>query len=177
MDFLYEKNTQEADYLLLLFATGARKNELAELPVRDIKFLESDNSSLISLLLKKTKNSEARTARIFIQNAENAIKRIIEGKDLDDYVFYDSGTLYGICDLKPICDELKEHFHLDHFTAHDARHSFAVFLYKQTKELNVVKRRLGHKSLKQTQTYLASLDILEEEEDDMLDDTLSQSFA
>ena len=177
IEFLYEKKTQEADYLLLLFATGARKNELAELRVRDVKFLESDNCARISLLLKKTKNSEARTARIFIQKAEDAIKRTIEGKDQDDYVFYNHGNIHGIFNFKQICEELKQQYSLEQFTAHDARHSFAVFIYKQTKELNIVKRRLGHKSLKQTQTYLASLDILEEDEDDKLDDLLAQNFA
>lgn len=41
-----------------------------------------------------------------------------------------------------------------HFTLHDLRHSFAINLLNQGVDLEIVRKLLGHGSLRTTQIYL-----------------------
>lgn len=52
-------------------------------------------------------------------------------------------------------------------SSHSLRHSFATRLYKQTRDVELVRRALGHSKLETTQTYLRGLAILEDRIEDV----------
>lgn len=50
-------------------------------------------------------------------------------------------------------DRLKTKYNIPYLRRHDIRHTFASWIYKNTKDIKVVKELLGHSSLRMTDRY------------------------
>ncbi|PLA73653.1 hypothetical protein CYQ88_10035 [Hydrogenovibrio sp. SC-1] len=167
-DFLFEMNNQASDFYYLLLTTGARKNEITELKKHNINLVDN------ILQLDKTKNGKARNAYILNERMREVLLR--NQNNHSEYLFYDPCSKHGIVNIDEITAMINEHFNLAEFTAHSARHSFAVYLYDLNVDINSIKDRLGHSSIQQTLRYLGSLDVFKEEKAKQVNSLIAGAF-
>ncbi len=140
---------------LILF-TGARVNEIASLNYKDISF--EDDGIVIKL---KGKGKKERVVAIANRNIKT---------DLDLYLKYihplcENGRLFcGIMNHKidlntrqisKAVEQVLDHAKINKQKngAHLLRHSYATFVYNQTRDLRLVQELLGHADSKTTQIY------------------------
>jgi len=137
LDNAKRKEARNVLMIRLLLKTGARASEL--LAVRPMD-LHHETHSVFIRGLKDGKDRELPVPyKLFDQLVKEA-----EGKEKDKPIFPIAlRTLQGIWyDLRPVEKKL-----------HSLRHTFAFNLYKNTKDILLVKMALGHKSIQSTMVY------------------------
>lgn len=168
LDFLYQQNTQEADFYYLALCTGARKNELLELDKPNI-----DLSTGI-ITLDKTKNGNGRRCYVLNERMQDVITRNLDNHS--NYLFFNEYSKYGYLHLDDLTQQINDEFNLKGFTFHSTRHSFAIYLYEQKVDINSIKERLGHSNIEQTLRYLGSLDVFREEKAKQVNAQIASAF-
>lgn len=149
MDYLKAGN--ERDYVLFSFGiySGLRISDILKLRVRDIR-----NKQYVYMREKKT-GKEKRF--IICKELKNIFDSYIKNKKDYEYLFISRKGLN-----KPITRQraymiLKdagERFGLESIGTHTLRKTFGYFLYKQTKDILVVKEVLGHSDVSITRRYI-----------------------
>lgn len=140
---------------MFLLYTGVRKNELLHVKSKDLD------------LEKATLEVQGETSK------SGTNRTVIFSKDLIPYINdYQKERADYQCEylwvssmrdarftehgLKHLVNKLKVYTEL-HFYIHRFRHTFAVNLYKQTRDILLVQSMLGHSTLRMTLSYLRSL--------------------
>lgn len=140
---------------LILF-TGARVNEITSLSKRDINFDESGITIKV-----KGKGSKERIVTIGNKNIKQSLELYLE----HIYPLCENGRLFcGIMNHKidlntrqvskaveQVLDRAK--INKQKSGAHLLRHSYATYVYNQTRDLRLVQELLGHADSKTTQIY------------------------
>jgi integrase len=166
-------------YLLVLCAltTGARKSELLELRWNDIDFKDS------SAILRDTKNGTSRTLS-FPLVTMTELKRfqsigngLIFESDIKPGISKDIKKSWaaalknaGISDKDTLNDDGS--IKVEKFTFHCLRHGFCTALSDAGKELSVIGKMAGHKSLQTTLRYIHQ----NKEQKKQIVDELAQTF-
>jgi integrase len=159
------KKLKENDLILdlALFNTGIdtllRASDLLKLKVEDVIDWKEKVKETINLKQKKTSQSHQV---ILSPQTKESIEALIkkEGKFENHYLF--SSPKYG--KEKPMSDDFYRNLvkkwakmlDLDprDYSTHSLRRSMAVIIYKEEKDLEVVRRLLGQKSIESTRAYL-----------------------
>lgn len=163
----------------LLIQTGLRSEELCHLILRDLPTFHGKDS----VLVRKKKGHEPRVIlvnpslrkklRAFIKRCRPGAKpgsplfacerghrllmtrikrkrKLVIVKEHTTRMSYQ--TLYR--KIKRIAREAK----IPHLTPHTLRHTFGSYLYSTERDISVVSKQLGHKSLSSTQIYVGVAD-------------------
>jgi integrase len=158
--FEYAKQFDEKYYVLLLigFNTGLRISDILKIRVRDVSE---------SFILRETKTGKQRTIKLsktILGQIERYIDRVHKNKRMN-YLVYSRHW----CKDKPltrvqaykILRRIAETVGLMGTGTHCMRKSFAHDLFRDTKDINVVRDVLNHKYTETTMRYLFTPDILE----------------
>ncbi|MCS7263405.1 MAG: site-specific tyrosine recombinase XerD [Armatimonadetes bacterium] len=141
--------------LELLYATGLRVSEVANLRISDIDFAEK-------LVRVKGKGSKERIALLH-DEALHWLERYItvsrpillkRSKQVTEIVFVSQkGTPLTVRQIHRIVDNYARKFLGRRISPHALRHSFATHLLEGGADLRVIQELLGHSSLAATQIY------------------------
>lgn len=128
------------DYLVLslTYRTGARSEEIRNVKVCD---LNPDQHSVFIRGIKGSLDREIPLEKKFF----NELYKFCQGKELNSLIF-DIGY-HRLRDIWVMYRPVKKCFH-------SLRHTRAVFLYKATKDIYLVKSLLGHLSVQSTMVYM-----------------------
>lgn len=131
------EHPRDATMLLLLANTGARPSEILNLRVKDL------NPEKRTVFIRGLKRSYDRELPV-VSSIYEGLERQVKGKADDDLVFgITLRTLQWVWDKYRPCKK----------GVKSLRHSFALRVYKKTKDIRLVQRALGHKSLLNTMVY------------------------
>jgi integrase len=138
-------NQIAAKAIMLLFLTGARRNEVTHAEWSYIDWQRS------TLFVPKSKNGQPR----YIQLNSTAIEllKLLPKADGNPYIFPTPTTGRPMPHLFFPWDRIRKRAGLGDFRLHDLRHSFASFLVNRGARLYQVQRLLGHTNLRSTQRY------------------------
>ena len=146
----------------IAFSAGLRASEICNLKIKDIHIGKGENS----IFVENGKGEKARLVRIG-EKLKKHLKEYIcwkkkagEPVDQDNYLFITERspkmTLSAIqkrfkcwtkaCGLK------------SHYSIHSARHTYGTMLYRNTKDLRMVQKQLGHSSCQVTEVYADVID-------------------
>lgn len=144
-----KKEPRDCLFLQLAMFTGARKSEIIGIDrkgksggmrVKDFNFKER------TVKITATKNSKDRSIPLPEKLMQHLKKYIIDqnlGENDHIFTFWGNRAHEIWCKWRPV----KKRFH-------SLRHTFAVRLYRKTKDIMVVKVALGHRSIMNTQVYV-----------------------
>ena len=135
----------------LFLCTGMWLSELANIKIKDINF---ENKSIRIIGKGNKERIVYLTDKIIKQLKEYLSTRKII--DLEDYLFVNNkNTKLSNRSIENICDRAFKLAGLNNkkYTVHTLRHTFATYIYKQTKDILVVKEILGHERLDTTMIY------------------------
>lgn len=145
--------------VLLAVNTGLRVSELCDLKISDIKNGKVKAECLIRKEITKGRrerslplNKKARKAikEIIASNVAHHFKQDQESKLL----ISQKGQGMSRQQIQTMIKKAREKAGLDiKATPHSLRHSFATRVYEQTKDIRVVQKLLGHRSITTTQIY------------------------
>ena len=140
-----DENQIAAKAIMLLFLTGARRNEVTQAEWSYIDWQRS------TLSVPKSKNGQPR----YIQLNSTAIELLksVPRTDGNRYIFPAPTTGRPMPQVFFPWDRIRKRAELNDLRLHDLRHSFASFLVNKRKELYVVQMLLGHKNYRTTQRY------------------------
>jgi integrase len=140
-----DENQIAAKAIMLLFLTGARRNEITQAEWAYIDWQRS------TLFVPKSKNGHTR----YIQLNSTAIELLksVPRTDGNRYIFPAPTTGRPMPHLFFPWDRIRKRAELQDFRLHDLRHSFASFLVNDGERLNVVQKLLGHTNPRTTQRY------------------------
>jgi integrase len=140
-----DENQIAAKAIMLLFLTGARRNEVTQAEWSYIDWQRS------TLFVPKSKNGQPR----YIQLNTTAIELLksVPRIDGNPYIFPTPTTGRPMPHLFFPWDRIRKRAGLQDFRLHDLRHSFASFLVNDGERLNVVQKLLGHTNPRTTQRY------------------------
>lgn len=133
-------DTNPRDCLLLKFAItmGARAQEILNVRIKDL----ADGSVYIETLKKGVPRELPVNKKFYKQ----LMKYIAPRRD-------DPGARVFPISYQRL-DQIWRHYRPVEKKFHSLRHSFAIRLYKKTKDIHLLKYSLGHKSLINTQIYM-----------------------
>lgn len=138
----------------VIYGGGLRVSEVVKLKVGDLD-LES--------LRLKIKNSKGNKDRITLisNKIKNSLNDLIKGRSPKDYLFKTiSNNRYSVRTIQKVFENaLKKSGINKKVTCHSLRHSFASHLIKNGIDIRIIKKLLGHKSIKTTMIYLSLNDI------------------
>lgn len=134
--------------LTLFVFDGLRRNELRLLDRSDIDVVER------TVLVRFAKRGKWRKLRLH-PVAEQAIAAYLATRSDDDPALFLSSRRQRISNrsLNAILDRHARPAGLDQITVHGLRHTFATALMRQSKDLRVVQRALGHSRIETTVIY------------------------
>lgn len=149
-------------FMILLYDTGARIQEIIDAKVCDIKI---SSTSSIQLHGKGNKSRVVPLMESTITHLKNYMKVFHDGEtwESQNYIFYaiHRGTIVKICDdtirvrmkiyaemARKECKEVPEKVH-----PHLWRHSRAMHLYQHGMDLTLISQWLGHKQFTTTLVY------------------------
>jgi len=157
-----KKPIQDWAIIDIALSTGLRASEICNLKIKDIHIGKGENS----VFVENGKGKKDRLVKIG-EKLKKHLKEYISWKkkvgelvDPDNYLFISERspkmTLSAIqkrfkywakaCGLKP------------HYSIHSARHTYGTMLYRNTKDLRMVQKQLGHSSCQVTEVYADVLD-------------------
>ncbi len=134
--------------LTVFLYAGLRRNELRLLDRSDVDFFER------TLLVRFAKGSKWRKLRLN-QHAEDALRAYLDDRlDADPALFLSARRLrISNRSLNVILDRHAGKVGLTHITVHGLRHTFGTALMRQSRDLRVVQRALGHARIETTSIY------------------------
>jgi integrase len=140
-----DENQVAARAIMLLFLTGARRNEVTQAQWSYIDWQRA------TLFVPKSKNGKPR----YIQLNSSAIDLLKSAPRADGnpYIFPAPTTARPMPHLFFPWDRIRKRAGLQNFRLHDLRHSFASFLVNKVRDLYVVQQVLGHTNYRSTQRY------------------------
>ena len=140
-----DENQIAAKAIMLLFLTGARRNEVTQAEWSYIDWQRS------TLFVPKSKNGQPR----YIQLNSTAIELLksVPRIDGNPYIFPTPTTGRPMPHLFFPWDRIRKRAGLTDLRLHDLRHSFASFLVNNGQRLYEVQKLLGHSNLRSTQRY------------------------
>lgn len=139
--------------MTLMLNTGLRASEVLNLKTKDINWTSG------KLMVRQGKNKKDRTLWLNEDDLE-LLRQWREKKPESDYLF---STLEGkaVNDryLRALVARLAKKAGIDkNVHPHTLRHSFATDLYRQTKDLRMVQKALGHSNIQTTTIYTHVID-------------------
>ena len=148
----------------IALSAGLRASELCNLKMKDIYVGKGENS----IFVKNGKGKKNRLVRIG-EKLKKHLKKYIAWKkgagelvDPDEYLFISERapkmTLSAI--QKRFKYWIKACGLNLHYSIHSARHTYGTMLYRNTKDLRMVQKQLGHSSCQVTEVYA---DVLNED--------------
>jgi integrase len=140
-----DENRVAAKAIMLLFLTGARRNEVTQAEWSYIDWQRN------TLFVPKSKNGQRRYVQL--NRAAIELLKSIPRTDGNPYIFPAPATGRPMPHLFFPWDRIRKRAELTDVRLHDLRHSFASFLVNKGKELYVVQGLLGHKNYRTTQRY------------------------
>ena len=173
-------------FFVLGLRTGLRKGEIAALQWSDITF--GDNVSFLEVkravdwskgdnrpFLKSPKTQKSKRKIVLTRDTAQELKiyrawqsqKWMEfGQDLaeDSLLFFNDN--FGIVSKsvpQHRWDNVIKKSGVQKLTLHKLRHTFATYLWKQSKDLSLVGKMLGHSNEKTTQIYVDKIDEMEKE--------------
>lgn len=135
----------------LFLSTGLRISELANIKLKNINF----NNKTINIIQKGNKERIVYLNNNIVEKLKEYIstrKRI----DLEDNLFLNNkNTKLSNRSIENICKNAFKLAGLEeyNYTVHTLRHTFATYIYKQNKDILLVKEMLGHQSVTTTYIY------------------------
>ena len=141
--------------ITLFLHTGLRVSELINIDIKDIDL----NRNLIRIKGKRNKERTVYIDRVLRKklkeylNIRNKNKKVI---CLTDALFISyHGKRIGVRGVEDICRQAYKLMELSEYkyTTHTLRHTAATLIYRQTKDLLVLKEFLGHAQLSTTEIY------------------------
>lgn len=141
-------NLRDRAILSLFCFDGLRRNELHMLDRSDLDFQER------TVLVRFGKRGKWRKLRLHPVAAQ-AIEAYLASRTDDDPALFISREHHRISNrsLNAILDRHAKPAGLDQITVHGLRHTFATALMRQSKDLRVVQRALGHSRIETTAIY------------------------
>lgn len=133
-------------FLLLLY-TGIRRNELANIKVRNIDFKNK------SIYLDFTKSGTPRYC-YFNDYIGNLIKEVIAHNSNDYWLFARKDTHITNKRVSGMLLEIQKKLNIKVLSSHKLRHLYATELLNNGANIMVVKELLGHSELEMTKRYL-----------------------
>ena len=140
-----DENQIAAKAIMLLFLTGARRNEITQ---AEWSYIDWEQCTL---LVPKSKNGRPRYVQLNSKALD--VLRTVPRVAGNPHVFPAPSTGRPMPHLFFPWDRIRKRAGLQDFRLHDLRHSFASFLINKGKELYVVQGLLGHKNSRTTQRY------------------------
>ena len=140
-----DENQIAAKAIMLLFLTGARRNEVTQALWSYIDWQQC------TLFVPRSKNGQPR----YIQLNSSAINllRSVPRPDANPYIFPAPTTGRPMPHLFFPWDRIRKRADLEDFRLHDLRHSFASFVINSRDDLYEVQKLLGHSNPRTTQRY------------------------
>lgn len=137
LDSFIDKDERNCLLLLLALKTGARVQELLNLTKSDIN---SHDQTIFIRGIKGSNDREIPLAPAFFDRLAQYSQNLANSEKLFDISY---NRLRQIWDMyRPV-----------HKKLHSLRHTFAIRLYKKTKDLRLVQVALGHRNITNTMIY------------------------
>lgn len=135
----------------LFLASGMRLSELSNIKIKDIDFSKKN----VQIIGKGNKERIVFLTDKIIKQLKKYLdtRQII---DINEYLFINSkNTKLSNRSIENICDRAFKLVGINDkkYTVHTLRHTFATYIYKQTKDILVVKEILGHETINATMIY------------------------
>jgi integrase len=140
-----DENQIAARAILLLFLTGARRNEITQAQWSYIDWQRS------TLFVPKSKNGQTRY--IQLNSAAIELLKAVRTADSNPYIFPAATTGRPMPHLFFPWDRIRRRAALQDVRLHDLRHSFASFLVNNGEDLYEIQKLLGHSNPRTTQRY------------------------
>lgn len=140
MEILEHFESKDARNVLLLklaLATGARATELLNIRVKD---LDKNENSVYIFGIKGSNDRELPLKKALFQG----LGHLCKDKDPQDFVF---GISY------PRLIQIWQLYRPTHKKFHSLRHTFAIHLYKKTRDIRLLQVALGHRNIANTMIY------------------------
>lgn len=136
----------------LFLASGMRLSELSNIKIKDIDFSKKN----VQIIGKGNKERIVYLTDKIIKQLKKYLdtRQII---DANEYLFINNkNTKLSNRSIENICDRAFKLVGINDkkYTVHTLRHTFATYIYKQTKDILVVKEILGHETINATMIYL-----------------------
>jgi len=131
-----DKDPRNCTLLWLLMHTGARAQEVLNLRLEDLNSYEE------TVFLRGLKGSSDRELPLPTWLFERVLKESTRA---------DNGVIFPITYNR--LRQIWEHFRPVHKKLHALRHTFAIRLYKKTKDIRLVQVALGHRNITNTMVY------------------------
>jgi site-specific recombinase XerD len=134
--------------IALAYSGGLRVSEIINLKVKDLNLAE------LTIHIKSAKGNKDRIT-IFPEKLSKEIKKLMAGKNLNDYIFASErgGNLTERTAQKIFENALKKTGIQKEATFHSLRHSFATHLLENGVDVHYVQELLGHANIRTTQIY------------------------
>jgi integrase/recombinase XerD len=147
------------DWMLidLLTSTGLREAEAADVRCGDIRAGYGESA----LYVRNGKGDKSRTVQI-PDSLKKHLKAFLKWKDergeptgTDDHLFLGQRGYWTVAAVQQAVKKYLRRLGLYERgkSAHSLRHSYAVALYRQQRDLRAVQKQLGHASIQTTQRY------------------------
>jgi integrase len=140
-----DENQIAAKAIMLLFLTGARRNEVTQ---AEWSYIDWEQCTL---LVPKSKNGQPRYVQLNSKALD--VLRTVPRVAGNPYVFPAPGTGRPMPHLFFPWDRIRKRAGLQDLRLHDLRHSFASFLVNNGEDLYEVQKLLGHSNPRTTQRY------------------------
>ena len=135
----------------LFLASGMRLSELSNIKIKDINFSKKN----VQIIGKGNKERIVFLTDKIIKQLKKYLdtRQII---DINEYLFINNkNTKLSNRSIENICNRAFKLAEINDkkYTVHTLRHTFATYIYKQTKDILVVKEILGHETINATTIY------------------------
>ncbi len=140
-----DENQIAAKAIMLLFLTGARRNEVTQAEWSYVDWQRQ------TLFVPRSKNGRPRYVQL--NNASIEILKSIPRIQSNRYIFPSPTTGRPMPHLFFPWDRIRKRAGLIDLRLHDLRHSFASFLANRGERLQYVQGLLGHANLRSSQRY------------------------
>lgn len=140
---------RDALFFILLQSTGSRPNEIINIKVSEIDFVNE------TIYRKQTKNKSSKF--IILRNGFGEIlKRYIEKFCLkaEDYLFNNNGKKISANEFQELYKSYLEDANVPLTTLHKLRHSFATIMAESGAEIFIIQQLLNHNRIHSTSTYI-----------------------